>query len=186
MKDSGYGKEKYHFDGAKKCECGCGLPAPISKRTRRGYMAGSAQRFVIGHRQRLNKHQGAPMQLAKFWPGSTRHPASLVHVHVLTAEKALGKRLPLGAEVHHVNSDRTDASAGNLVICQDHAYHMLLHVRTRVLRAGGNPNTQRICCRCKQLTQIQDLAGDKSRCRPCALATQQLARERRRTNGGLS
>jgi hypothetical protein len=26
------------------------------------------------------------------------------------------------------------------VICQDRAYHMLLHMRERIVRAGGDPN----------------------------------------------
>jgi hypothetical protein len=57
--------------------------------------------------------------------------------------------LPSSAHVHHADgSKRPDAP---LVICQDAAYHLLLHVRTRVLKAGGNPNTERLCCHCKQL-----------------------------------
>lgn len=48
------------------------------------------------------------------------------------AELALGKPLPLGAEVHHVH-DRADT----LVICQDREYHLLLHAR---MRARGQPS----------------------------------------------
>lgn len=71
--------------------------------------------------------------------------------HILIAERALGKYLPDDAEVHHVNGNERDSRNGNLVICQDRAYHKLLHVRTRIVRVGGDPNTQRICCRCRQL-----------------------------------
>jgi hypothetical protein len=58
----------------------------------------------------------------------------------------------------------------NLVICQDAKYHKLLHVRARVLRAGGNPNSQRICPTCKELGPItkRSLAVSDNRCRKCA------------------
>lgn len=69
--------------------------------------------------------------------------------HVLKAELALGKPLPPGAEVHHINGDKDNPNA-KLVICQDSAYHALLHLRTKLLRAGGNPNTDAWCSRCKQ------------------------------------
>ena len=37
--------------GAKLCECGCGLPAPIAKKTQRdqGAIAGQPQRFIRNH-----------------------------------------------------------------------------------------------------------------------------------------
>ena len=56
--------------------------------------------------------------------------------HVLMAEKALGRPLPHGAEVHHVDRDRQNnntKSPWNLVICPDHAYPLLLHRRARML-----------------------------------------------------
>jgi hypothetical protein len=61
----------------------------------------------------------------------------------LLAERALGHPLPTHAIVHH----HTDTQ---LVICQDQAYHVLLHRRMRILRAGGNPNTDAWCSRCQR------------------------------------
>lgn len=71
-----------------------------------------------------------------------------MRAHVAIAEKALGKRLPKGAEVHHVNRIPHDNRNENLVICEDHKYHGLLHRRQRVVDAGGNPDLHWICRNC--------------------------------------
>lgn len=69
--------------------------------------------------------------------------------HRLIAVKVLGRTLPKGVEVHHINEDKGDNRNENLVICQDHAYHSLLHVRTRAYRETGDANKRR-CKYCKQ------------------------------------
>lgn len=50
------------------------------------------------------------------------------------ALKALGKPLPFNACIHHVNGKHWDNRNCNLVICENNAYHMLLHSRTAWLR----------------------------------------------------
>ena len=72
-----------------------------------------------------------------------------VAAHILVAEAALGRRLPAGAQVHHVNGQRDDNRGENLVICPDGAYHALLHRRERALDACGNANFRR-CSFCKR------------------------------------
>lgn len=58
--------------------------------------------------------------------------------HVLVVERALGKCLPDGAQVHHINGVRDDNRPENLVACNDLKYHMLLHSRAKALAACGH------------------------------------------------
>jgi hypothetical protein len=59
-------------------------------------------------------------------------------MHVVIAEKALGRPLPKGLEVHHVDMNKTNNENSNLVICPSRAYHRLLHQRMDALRESGN------------------------------------------------
>lgn len=69
-------------------------------------------------------------------------------LHRITAEAALGRPLPPKAVVHHTDGTRSEKST--LVICENQSYHVLLHLRMRIKAAGGNPNTDAICCVCKR------------------------------------
>jgi hypothetical protein len=126
------------------CQCGCGAAAPLAARTRRRDCAvkGEPLRFVRGHNARMKSR--APGRYIRRRAGGRERPA-----HVLIAEAALGKPLPHGAEVHHVDGDRQNNSATNLVVCECRAYHGLLHARARVVRGGGDPNTQNVCRKCR-------------------------------------
>lgn len=140
------------------CQCGCGLTAPTATRDRNGHKKGDILPFVRGHALR-----NLPKEKHGRWRGGRSniggykgiklpdHPRAnaygYVREHILIAERALGKPLPLKVKVHHVDHDRTNNSNANLVICEDQAYHQLLHVRERALRACGNANWLR-CVHC--------------------------------------
>lgn len=67
----------------------------------------------------------------------------------MVAEAALGKRLPPNAVVHHVDGVGGNNAKTNLVICEDQAYHVLLHRRQRAREACGDANKwQCRHCRC--------------------------------------
>ena len=76
--------------------------------------------------------------------------ANLCYEHIAVAERCLGRQLPTGAQVHHLDGNKHNNAPSNLVICQDLAYHKLLHVRQRVKDAGGDPNSERLCSRCRK------------------------------------
>ena len=135
---------------------------------------------------------GYPVKYASSHPSAGA--SGYVYKHVLVAERAIGHRLPEGAEIHHVNEDIADFRNSNLVICQDKAYHKLLHARARVVKVGGNPNTEAICSRChhiKPKTSFNRRNRNKStgvqhHCRECSMATRRALRATTRLLGEVA
>lgn len=68
-------------------------------------------------------------------------------LHVVIAEKVLGKPLPKGAIVHHLDGGRLNNAHSNLLICPSQAYHLLIHARERAYDACGNANWRK-CAYC--------------------------------------
>lgn len=94
-----------------------------------------------------------------------------VSPHVAIAEQALGKKLPFGAEVHHVDENPSNNEPSNLVVCPDAAYHKLLHQRQRAFDACGNYDWRK-CHICKQYDDPANLwvSRKKSHHRACDAA----------------
>lgn len=78
--------------------------------------------------------------------------------HIFIAISVLGKPLPKGAVVHHVNGNPADNRKENLVICPSQAYHNLLHRRQRAFEQSGNANFMR-CSYCKTYSDPASLDG---------------------------
>lgn len=79
-----------------------------------------------------------------------------VPVHTVIAEKVLGKKMPKGAEIHHVDGNGHNNAHENLVVCPSDAYHKLLHVRTKALEACGNADWLK-CVRCGKYDAPENL-----------------------------
>jgi hypothetical protein len=107
------------------CECGCGHETALAPQTdkAKGWIKGQPKRFLRGHQGRI---QWGKATVKGYRMATGRQRQTL---HRRRAEKALGKPLPPGAEVHHADGSMRDDAP--LVICQDRAYHMLLHKRMR-------------------------------------------------------
>ena len=150
------------------CACGCGKPVT--------YDRARPRRFIVGH----NGRREIVTDYRKLRVGMTEE-----RLHRVRAERALGHPLPAGAEVHHADGSKSETSP--LVICQDRAYHMLLHRRMRIRAAGGDPNTDKICWRCHQVkpqtefhTNRSAVDGLSGQCRPCGREHSLATRARRR------
>ncbi len=136
------------------CACGCGqrTTVPTESSYKNGRVKGVPMKYVHGH-------NSYGMDRTK--PGTRgykqhKRDGQRVNEHILIAERALGKRLPTGAEVHHVNGNKRDNRPGNLVVCHDRAYHQLLHRRQEAKAACGNPSYRR-CSKCKLWSPPEDL-----------------------------
>ena len=129
----------YADEAVRACACGCGgCPSP-------------GRRFITRHNlhamgPRTDRHKASLAEAARrAWAtkrkrkplGSRRLDANgywLIKVregnwrwdkeHVLVVERAIGRRLVPGEQVHHINGVKTDNSPMNLQLCKDNAEHM--------------------------------------------------------------
>lgn len=123
--------------------CGTTFTAPRWEMKRRKF-CGPGCHYAAASRPRgraaVARHSdGYVFLLAPEHPRANRD--GYVFGHILVAEAALGKPLPPRAVVHHVNERRQDNWPTNLVICQDRAYHLLLHNRMRARTRAAEKRT---------------------------------------------
>lgn len=82
--------------------------------------------------------------------------------YVVIVEKVLGKTLPKGAIVHHIDGNNKNNDKSNLCVLQNKRIHNELHRRKKVQDAGGDFRTQKICTSCKKLQPIKDFCQRRS------------------------
>jgi hypothetical protein len=147
------------------CHCGCGQKVGIYKQTRPllGIKRGELQKYIHGHN---SVGEGGPNWKGGKWERCDgyvfvavgTHKARLEHLVI--CEKVLGRPLPIGAMVHHLNENKNDNRNSNLVICQDSAYHLLLHKRMRAFKTCGHYDWEK-CQYCKQYSPPSEIAHAK-------------------------
>jgi hypothetical protein len=103
--------------------------------------------------------------------------------HREIAESVLGKKLPIGAVVHHINGDHYDNRKDNLVICENRSYHIYLHHREIAFKSCGNANYKK-CYICKKFDKIENLDfyrnREVSRHRECHKLQQRIFKTNKR------
>lgn len=157
------------------CQCGCGGATKIAtmSSTAEKIKKGEYRRFLPGHyakaRAQTEEHghkwgTGRERIMATTGYVLVRQPGhphasgttQYVLEHVLVASAALGKALPKGAVVHHINGIKDDNRPENLVVCQDQAYHFLLHMRQNALEACGHAGWRK-CWYCGEWDDPENL-----------------------------
>lgn len=142
------------------CFCGCGRKTNPARQTnrKRGDIKGQPVRYVNGHRPTGKTGPNCPNwksqdEYATHIGGHGykmvlihgHHRASrrgYVREHIIAVEKILGRPFLLPNCVHHHTPEQ-------IVICEDQAYHILLHQRTKALRECGHAHWLR-CPFCKK------------------------------------
>ena len=132
------------------CQCGCGQKTtkPHNKFLKGHNMRGKSGPLhpCYGDGRFIGTH-GYIMATDHNHPRANRR--GYVREHILIAEQTLGKYIELPHVIHH-------HSVSQLVICQDQAYHVLLHQRTRALKESGHANW--LWCRyCKTWDDPQNM-----------------------------
>lgn len=69
--------------------------------------------------------------------------------HVIVVEQAIGKQIPKGAVIHHIDGNINNNSNNNLLLFPNDAYHFMIHARQRAQAESGNANYKKCAfCHC--------------------------------------
>lgn len=128
------------------CACGCGGKTTLAKQTdsKRHKIKGQPTKYIMGHQSKkmcglLHPNwKGGRFKRGGGYINTYDDNHNIRQEHTIIAEKVLGKPLPARAVVHHADENTGNNRNNNLVICQDRAYHLLLHRRMRAMKACGH------------------------------------------------
>jgi hypothetical protein len=123
----------------------------------KGSVKGEPRKFIHGHNMyganhhswregRIENHCGYMAVSSPLHPRVNNR--NYVPEHIIVAERVFGKLLPPKAVIHHINERKDDNHPGNLVICENNAYHHVLHRRMRAMQESGHADWRK-CPYCK-------------------------------------
>lgn len=141
-------RRDYNYNKLWRCLCKCGRETLVdggNLRSGHSKSCGCLKRELL--RQARSKHGKVATGITSRYAHKRLNGKS-GNAHRQIAEQVLGKPLPTRCPVHHHNRNGFDNTNSNLVICENHSYHMLLHQRTRVRDAGFDPNFFKWCQSC--------------------------------------
>jgi HNH endonuclease len=99
----------------------------------------------------------AVIERRKKWAGEKARRA-----YLLVVEKALGRKIPPGACVHHIDENPRNDDPSNLLLCPSESYHRLVHMRSRALAECGHAGWLR-CEYCKKYDNPINLSIHRGR-----------------------
>ena len=153
------------------CHCGCGGKTNIPHETNRklNRIKGQPMKYLHGHNGKghLNGRWKGGISILSNGGISVKcplHPRSdshgYVRKHFLVFDSVINKLLPNFAVIHHIDHNPKNNKPTNLVVCENHSYHMLLHEREKALKMYGNVNLRR-CLNCHKVDYINNMVHYK-------------------------
>ena len=153
------------------CKCGCGQKTTVIKYNNKctGDIAGESRNWIKGHSNKGPRHNwwkgGRYLSKGHWQIQAKNHPRADKHGYVyealIIAEKTLQKHLPPKAVIHHIDKNTTNNASNNLVICENHSYHIYLHMRDRAFKACGNVDWRK-CKYCCAYDDTENMVAKKS------------------------
>ena len=145
----------------KFCQCGCGIQIDSSKVFAWGHnRKGKRNKMILYGRDNPNWKGGKGYISTDGYHVRSVNNGIRIIIHREIVEKVLGKPLQLNSVIHHFDENRENNRNNNLIVCQDQAYHLLLHKRMLALQASGHVDWLR-CYFCKQYDSPENIHSGK-------------------------